>query len=116
MIIKLNGEKVEILEGATVLDVLKNREVDPKTVVVEADGEDVLERLTLEEDVEKLYRCLDAVLLPREKQIILLRYGIRGEIALTQTQVGEILDISRSYVSRIEKKALQKLKNCFENT
>lgn len=84
--------------------------------VVEADGEDVLERLTLEEDVEKLYRCLDAVLLPREKQIILLRYGIRGEIALTQTQVGEILDISRSYVSRIEKKALQKLKNCFENT
>ena len=39
MIIKLNGEKVEILEGATVLDVLKNREVDPKTVVVEADGD-----------------------------------------------------------------------------
>lgn len=83
--------------------------------VVEAEGEDVLERLTLEEDVERLYRCMDAVLLPREKQIILLRYGLCGENPMTQTQVGEIFDISRSYVSRIEKKALQKLKNCFEN-
>jgi len=39
-----------------------------------------------------------------------------GEKALTQTEVGDMLGISRSYVSRIEKKALQKLKNYFENS
>lgn len=84
--------------------------------VVEGDGEDVLGRLTLEEDVRKLYQLMERVLGERERQIIRLRYGLYGERALTQTEVGEVLGISRSYVSRIEKKALQKLKNYFENT
>lgn len=83
--------------------------------VVEGDGEDVLERISRQEDVRRLYEYTENFLSTRERQIIRLRYGLYGKKALTQTQVGDILGISRSYVSRIEKKALQKLKNHFEN-
>ena len=50
----------------------------------------------------------------REREIILYRYGLYGKKPLTQREVAEKLDISRSYVSRIEKKALEKLKNEYE--
>ena len=49
----------------------------------------------------------------RERQIIIMRYGIGGNEPLTQQQVCEILDISRSYVSRLEKKALEILRSEF---
>ena len=63
---------------------------------------------------EKLYHYINEVLSPREKKIIILRYGLNGKKALPQREVSKILDISRSYVSRIEKKALKILKNRFE--
>lgn len=50
----------------------------------------------------------------REKEIIIKRYGLRGNRPHTQKEVASALGISRSYVSRIEKKALEKLKNCYE--
>ncbi len=50
----------------------------------------------------------------REKEIIIKRYGLRGNRPHTQKEVASALEISRSYVSRIEKKALEKLKNCYE--
>ena len=46
----------------------------------------------------------------RERQIVILRYGLTGEKPLTQQQVADILKISRSYVSRIEKKALEEMR------
>ena len=54
------------------------------------------------------------VLSPREKLIVVLRYGLTGGRPLPQREVAGKLGISRSYVSRIEKKALGKLKNRFE--
>lgn len=84
--------------------------------VVEGEVDDILGRLSLEEDVRTLYHHLECTLEDRERQIIRLRYGLYGEKALTQTEVGDMLGISRSYVSRIEKKALQKLKNYFKNS
>lgn len=51
---------------------------------------------------------------PREKEIIIKRYGLMGEEPRTQKEVAAELGISRSYVSRIEKRALQKLKECYE--
>ena len=52
----------------------------------------------------------------REREIINKRYGLNGEAPVTQRKVGEEMGISRSYVSRIEKKALEKLKKAFDNT
>ena len=58
---------------------------------------------------EKAIRCVNTVLDERSRQIIVLRYGLSGEAALTQREVAERLGISRSYVSRIEKSALETL-------
>ena len=63
---------------------------------------------------EKLYRYIVECLTPRERTIVKLRYGLCGTTELTQREVAALLKISRSYVSRIEKKALQKLKKRFE--
>ncbi len=73
----------------------------------------------LEEDVCLRLHCktlkdLVATLPPREKRIISMRYGLSGEAPLVQREVADQLGISRSYVSRIEKKALQTLKQGFE--
>jgi len=71
---------------------------------------------SLETEVErkissaKALKLVNTVLSPREKQIITLRYGLFGKKAHTQREVAERLKISRSYVSRIEKTALEKLK------
>ncbi len=59
---------------------------------------------------EDLYKVIDSELLPREKDIIFLRYGLNGRKSFTQREVAKKLGISRSYVSRIEKKALETLK------
>lgn len=69
-------------------------------------SEDIEEKL----NSEKLYKIIDSELSPREKEIIYLRYGLLGRKAFTQREVAEKLEISRSYVSRIEKKALETLK------
>lgn len=55
-------------------------------------------------------RLIDTALSPREKKIIVLRYGLGGKRAMTQREIAESLNISRSYVSRIEKSALEKLR------
>lgn len=62
---------------------------------------------------EQLYRYIDEVLSERERVIINLRYGLGGKIPLTQREVAKKLNISRSYVSRIEKKSLLTLKKRF---
>ena len=62
---------------------------------------------------ESLRRYVKSALSPREKEIIVLRYGLEGYQPKTQREVAKHLRISRSYVSRIEKRALEKLKVCF---
>lgn len=64
---------------------------------------------------EKLYKIIDSELMPREKEIIYLRYGLLGRKAYTQREIAKNLGISRSYVSRIEKKALETLKTKLKN-
>ncbi|MDY2847255.1 MAG: RNA polymerase sporulation sigma factor SigK [Oscillospiraceae bacterium] len=63
-----------------------------------------------------LYEFVETVLDEREAQIIRFRYGLYGTKPLTQREVAKKLDISRSYVSRIEKRALEKLKEKYDNT
>ena len=60
-----------------------------------------------------LYEIIEKVLTPREKEIICLRYGLSGREAKTQREIASSMNISRSYVSRIEKRALEKLRDGF---
>ncbi|HOB36647.1 MAG TPA: RNA polymerase sporulation sigma factor SigK [Candidatus Avimonas sp.] len=73
----------------------------------------IIDDIDLRLNAEKLYHYIDDILEDRERKIIELRYGLTGE-PLTQREVAKTLNISRSYVSRIEKKALEKLKKRFD--
>lgn len=81
---------------------------------VMATEDNILENLDCKIKSEQLKHYLLEVLAPRERKIIELRYGLTGLNPLTQREVAQKLDISRSYVSRIEKKALEKLKRRFD--
>lgn len=80
-----------------------------------ADDVDMLENLEQSESVLRVRAAVDAVLTEREADIIRLRYGLNGHPALPQRIVAEKIGISRSYVSRIEKKALEKLRKALDN-
>lgn len=75
---------------------------------------DIVEQLSLRENSRKLYENFNRCLTPREQTIISMRYGLYGSREYTQKDIGAKLGISRSYVSRIEKKALKKLLKCFQ--
>ena len=82
--------------------------------VVEDNSENVLDRMMVDERIVKMYRGIDGVLSKREREVICKRYGLLGYEEVTQREVGSRMGISRSYVSRIEKKALQKLRTYIE--
>ena len=73
--------------------------------IIETSDEDVTDKVLLKEDLGKLYDYVETVLSDREKNIIYLRYGIPdGSKEYTQREIADIMGISRSYISRIEKK------------
>lgn len=79
--------------------------------VLLVDDVDVARQMEIHRDIDLLKLHLDEVLTKREALIIKKRYGLCGEEELTQREIAKSLGISRSYVSRIEKRALEKLKN-----
>ena len=83
--------------------------------ILESIDEDVSEKLWIEDNLKVLKKNIYEVLTPRERKIIFMRYGIPdGKKEYTQREVAAKLGISRSYVSRIEKRALDKLKRKYE--
>ena len=72
--------------------------------------DDIAEKIDAKIKTEKLSKCIDEVLNSREKQIIFMRYALGFSKPMTQKQIAEKLGISRSYVSRIENCAIEKLK------
>ena len=72
--------------------------------------DDMLEKLDARQACEKVRRCVDTCLDARQRQIIVMRYGLDGGRTRTQREVAEKIGISRSYISRIEKRALTILK------
>jgi len=78
--------------------------------------DDMLETISARETCARLEECIRKVLTPREAEIITLRYGLNNESPKTQREIAALCGISRYYVSRIEKKALEKLRKCFEET
>ena len=75
---------------------------------------DVVEQMEEQEKLGKLKNYIEEKLTGREKEIIILRYGLADGREITQREIADRLNISRSYVSRIEKKALKKLKAAYE--
>ena len=75
-----------------------------------SEDRDLLEELTAREAETLVRRAVEKCLTEQERQVIRLRYGLEGEEPLRQRQVAERTGISRSYVSRIEKRALEKLR------
>ena len=82
--------------------------------IIESPAVDVVEEYSTREDVACLMASIQDVLSPREYQVICLRYGLGDAQEQTQREIASALKISRSYVSRIEKTALQKLRKIFE--
>lgn len=83
--------------------------------VVKTDEPDVIGDYVMRQDIERVVKAIDEVLTEREKEIIIYRYGLFGKEEVTQRELARKLQISRSYVSRIEKKALSKLKKVMQN-
>ena len=77
--------------------------------ILPADNSDIVDSLVTKMNAKRLYQAIDAVLNKAEKDIIIQRYGLFDTKRLTQREVAEKTGISRSYVSRIEKRALKKL-------
>lgn len=78
-----------------------------------ADDDNIIDNIDLRMKSDQLYKYIERSLDDRERNIIILRYGLGGHIPLTQREVAVKLKISRSYVSRIEKKAISVLKKQF---
>ena len=78
--------------------------------------EDMFEQAHIRSETRRLSEIFDQVLTPREAQIVTWRYGLSGGAPLPQREVADKLNISRSYVSRIEKRALEKLKKAMDGT
>lgn len=102
---KKNAKNISIYDGIsydkdgneiTILDILKTKEPD------------YLEDIYIKDNIELLKKYLN-ILTPREKQIINMRYGLNNIEERTQKEIAKEMNISRSYVSRIEKRALIKM-------
>lgn len=76
--------------------------------------DDMFDRISNREDVRLLRQYMGEVLDAREQKVLTLRYGLDGKDPLPQREVAQQCGISRSYISRIEKKALEKLRSAFE--
>ena len=77
---------------------------------VVSEDTDLLEQVTTREAVRQLREVMVTALTEQERQVITMRYGLNGEKPKRQREVAESCGISRSYISRIEKRALQKLR------
>lgn len=84
--------------------------------ILGSDTDEIIDSISLKIQVSQLYNALTKVLTPRERTVLAYRYGLNGHEPLPQREIAEALKISRSYVSRIEKKALEKLKDYLQDS
>ena len=81
--------------------------------IIESQNDDAHEKVMLGDDIRLLYSKVESVLSPRERLVLKMRYGLYNEEEYTQREIARQLGISRSYVSRIEKSAIEKLRAYF---
>lgn len=83
--------------------------------IMESGEPPALEQIGLKDDTKKLYRLLEQILPERERQVLVMRYGLYQGKEYTQREIAGKLGISRSYISRIEKNALHHLREYFQD-
>ena len=81
--------------------------------IIETEDSDAHQKLALREDIRLLYSKVESILSPRGRLVLKMRYGLYNEEEYTQREIAQRLGISRSYVSRIEKSAIEKLRDYF---
>ena len=81
--------------------------------IIETEEDDAHRKVELSDDVRLLYHKVESELSPRERLVLKMRYGLYNEEEYTQREIAKQLGISRSYVSRIEKSAIEKLRAYF---
>lgn len=81
--------------------------------IMEAEDMDISEKIYLKENIQKLYENVEKELSQREKLVLKMRYGLYNSEEYTQREIARQIGISRSYVSRIEKSAVEKLRAFF---
>lgn len=81
--------------------------------IIEANEKDLHSQISLKDEVRLLYEKVESILSSRERLVLKLRYGLYNEEEYTQREIADMLSISRSYVSRIEKSAIEKLREYF---
>jgi RNA polymerase sporulation-specific sigma factor len=97
------------------VDVDKNGNALTLMDIIADDDMPVADKCSLNSDLRRLCGLVNTLLDDREREIIVMRYGLGGLKAVTQREAAQRLGISRSYVSRIEKKAMEKLRSAMEN-
>ncbi len=81
--------------------------------IIETEEDDAHRKVELSDDIRLLYHKVESALSPRERLVLKMRYGLYNEEEYTQREIAKQLGISRSYVSRIEKSAIEKLRGYF---
>ena len=121
----LKEQGLQLMDSAkkTAQDISLNEAIDsdkdgnPLTLLdIMAVDDNILEQIDFQLNSKKLSQFINEELSPREKMIIVMRYGLDGSEPLTQKKIAQKLNISRSYVSRIETKALKLLRKRFDNS
>lgn len=124
----LSGYASRCIENEILMSFRRDRKLVPTVSMEEAIGQDkegnelqladlvcteedsILEQVQKKLDVERVYRVMRRVLSKREQNVLALRFGLNGGAPMAQREVANVLGISRSYVSRIESKALEKIR------
>jgi RNA polymerase sporulation-specific sigma factor len=117
LLMRLRQERKEAREVSLYEPIGTDREGNDINLIdiIYSDDEEILENFITQDSVNRLKDVFYSVLDEREQEIMLYRYSLFGRDELTQKELAERLGISRSYVSRIEKRALQKLRNALDN-
>lgn len=105
-----NSREVSLYEP---IGVDKDGETVSLLDVMEINNKEVLDSIILEQDIKELYEAYATCLREREQRVIRMRYGLFGGKEYTQREIADQMGISRSYVSRIEKRALEKMRRNF---
>ena len=117
LLMALRGEKKKNKDVSLQETVGKDKEGNEINIidVIDTGERSFLDTYILKKDIETLYESINTILTDREKEIIIMRYGLFNNREVTQREIACRMGISRSYVSRIEKEALLKLRKYFVN-
>ncbi len=117
ILMNIRSTKKECREVSLFEQVGVDKEGNELSVIdtISSDEKEVFDEIYLRDNLKKIYGKIESELTETEKEVIVKRYGLYNMKPKTQNEVANDLKISRSYVSRIEKRALEKLKKCIDD-